>query len=435
MLDTWFSSALWPFSTLGWPEKTPALATYYPTSVLSTDRGIIYFWVARMVMMGLELMGDVPFSDVYIHGTILDAQGRKMSKSLGNGIDPLDIIAKYGADAMRFSLVVLSTEGQDLKLSESKFEMGRNFCNKLWNASRFAMMNLDDATPDAPPSAAHASLADKWILNRLTHTINSTTESLEAFKFSEAAQGLYAFAWNDLCDWYIEAVKPALGDEAPAEAKAAACATLKYVLSATLKLLHPFLPFITEEIWSHLHKNAGQLIVGTYPTHAAEMPHQSDADAFELIKERIEAIRNIRGENNVKPGQKIRVIASEADAATRTLITTHAAYLVSLARLEEIVVAEAGKEPEAAKKAATAVVKNGTIFVPYEGLIDIASERERLTKEIEKVRANAQRIESKLSNENFISKAKPEIVDGERAKLAEAHETLGKLEEALKKLV
>lgn len=386
-----------------------------------------------MVMMGLENMNDVPFSDVYIHGTILDDQGRKMSKSLGNGIDPLEIIDRYGADAMRYSLVVLSTEGQDLKLSESKFEMGRNFCNKLWNASRFAMMNLEGDIPDSPPDHG-LTLADKWILNRLTDTVNYTIEKLEAYKFNDAAQGLYAFTWNDLCDWYLEAIKPVFYDEKDERRKTATLATLKYVLSNTLKLLHPFLPFITEEIWSHLNPKGGRIIVQSYPKSTTTTHYDKETAEFELIKERIEAIRTIRGEHNVKPGQRINAILSESDKVDRAAIETNSAYLTNLARLENLEIVAAGSEPETIKKAATAVVKNGTVFVPYAGLIDVAAEKERLTKEIEKVRANAKRIEGKLGNKGFTDKAPAAIVEKERAKLEEAQETLGKLEQALSKL-
>jgi len=430
VLDTWFSSALWPFSTLGWPDQTDLLKAYYPTNVLSTDRGIIYFWVARMVMMGLEHMGDVPFSDVYIHGTILDEKGRKMSKSLGNGIDPLEIIDKYGADAMRFSLVVLSTEGQDLKLSESKFEMGRNFCNKLWNASRFALMNLGDDISAQPPDK-DLSLADMWILNRLQHTINGTVKKLEDYKFNDAAQGLYAFTWNDLCDWYLEAIKPVLYDEKDDKKKKATLSTLKHVLSVTLKLLHPFLPFVTEEIWSHLNPGEKELIVSSYPKASDTIPHHKDTEVFELLKERIEAIRNIRGEHNVKPAQKINAVTEEDNPE---FIKANANYIINLARLDKFSVFRTGDEPQEKKKAATSVVRGGTVYVPYSGLIDVKAEKERLQKEIEKIAANAARIEGKLKNENFISKAPAEIVEKEQGKLDEAKEALAKLKDALKKL-
>ncbi len=430
VLDTWFSSALWPFSTLGWPEETPTLKSYYPTDVLVTDRGIIYFWVARMVMMGLENMEDVPFSHVYIHGTILDELGRKMSKSLGNGIDPLEIIDKYGADAMRFSLVVLSTEGQDLKLSESKFEMGRNFCNKLWNASRFALMNLAVDTPAEPPHEG-LSLADKWMLNRLQHVVSRTTKKLEAFRFNDAAQGLYAFTWNDLCDWYVEAIKPVLYEEKDEAKKKATLATLKYVLSMTLKLLHPFLPFITEEIWSHLHGDESYLMVQGYPTPSKVVHYEKDAGDFAMIKEIVEAIRNIRGEHGVKPAQKISAISGVTFYET---VTAHNNYIMNLAKLDSHQVFKAGEEPPETKKAATAVIKGGTVYVPYSGLIDVAAEKERLTKEIDKTKTNAAKIEAKVTNKSFTSKAPAVIVEKERAKLTEAKEALAKLEDALKKL-
>jgi valyl-tRNA synthetase len=438
VLDTWFSSALWPFSTLGWPEKTPTLEAYYPTSTLVTDRGIIYFWVARMVMMGLKLMGKVPFSDVYIHGTILDEQGRKMSKSLGNGIDPLDVIEKYGADAMRFSLMVLSTEGQDLKLSESKFEMGRNFCNKLWNAARFAMMHLEDA-PDAAPAETDLNLADRWILNRLAEATDAARDALDGFRFSVAAQTLYQFVWNDFCDWYLEAAKlhlsgrdqrPGTGDRD--KERAATQHTLRRVLSDTLALLHPFLPFITEELNSHLNTGADPLIVSQYPERT-DVPHTEAARIFEAtIKEPVEAIRNIRGESNVDPKKRIPVaITSFSDKALSVAAKAAPQYVEYMAKVDEILAVPSGSEPESAKKAATNVTASQTTYIPYAGLIDIAAEKARLEKEIAKAEGEIAATEKKLANKSFTDRAPKEIVEREEKKKAEAAERLEKLQKAL----
>jgi len=429
VLDTWFSSALWPFSTLGWPDKTPELEAYYPTNTLSTDRGIIYFWVARMVMMGLKMMNDIPFSDVYIHGTILDEQGRKMSKSLGNGIDPLDIISTYGADAMRFSLVVLSTEGQDLKLSESKFEMGRNFCNKLWNATRFAMMNLEGA-PDETKDK-HRTLADRWILNRLQTTINSLRESMDDYKFSLAAQTLYHFIWNDFCDWYLEATKLAMSDGVEPKTKAASQATLKYVLTESIKLLHPFLPFITEELWQHLNPNSESIMITKFPEASKKLPFVDNSAHFDIARDIISAIRNVRGEHNVKPGQKINAIVKTSNKKQTKVVDECKDYIIFLSRLENL---DVGTDVEIPKQAATQVVDDLEVHIPYAGLIDVAAERARVEKEIKKSEGELEGIRRKLSNESFISRAPKDIVDREKERLAAGEDKLCKLNDALMKL-
>ncbi len=434
VLDTWFSSALWPFSTLGWPDETEMLKAYYPTSTLVTDRGIIYFWVARMVMMGLKLMGKVPFSDVYIHGTILDEQGRKMSKSLGNGIDPIGIIEKYGSDAMRFSLMVLSTEGQDLKLSESKFEMGRNFCNKLWNASRFAMMNLADYNGETPEEN-DLSLADKWILNRLQMATNKTLEALDGFHFSNAAQTLYQFVWNDFCDWYLEASKLHMMDKENAKARCAAQHTLKKVLGDTLRLLHPFMPFITEEIWSNLSPKSEILIVTKYPLRS-DAPFEKESKLFEITKkEPVEAIRNIRGESNVQQGKRIPLALSsfKSDEIVKNA-NESARYVEHLAKVDSHKAFRSGNEPEETKKAATNVTDNQTTYIPLAGLIDIDAEKTRLEKEIGKARGELEGVSKKLSNESFTARAPAEIVEREMARKNTIEEKLNKLTDALNKL-
>ena len=432
VLDTWFSSALWPFSTLGWPDETPVLESYYPTATLVTDRGIIYFWVARMVMMGLKMMGEVPFSDVYIHGTILDETGRKMSKSLGNGIDPLEVIEKYGADAMRFSLMVLSTEGQDLKLSESKFEMGRNFCNKLWNAARFAMMNLEDA-PDKAPPEKDLNLADRWIITELQNTIITVRDQLDEFHFSIAAHTLYQFVWNDFCDWYVEAAKLHLNDKDDAKGRAATQHTLKYVLSEILKLAHPFLPFITEEIWSHLNPGDKPLIVTSYPKKPKDRPYSAYAGLFNNgVKSCVASIRNIRGESNVPPAKRIPLSISVIDAADWSPYYDQLIpYVQFLARVDRHIYCKPGEEPPDVKKAATNIAAQQTVYIPYSGLIDIAAERTRLAKEIGRAENEIALTAKKLSNKSFTDRAPADIVDREKKKNADAEERLAKLKKAL----
>ncbi|MBI3892911.1 MAG: valine--tRNA ligase, partial [Candidatus Wallbacteria bacterium] len=306
VLDTWFSSALWPFSTLGWPDKTKDVETFYPTSTLITDRGIIFFWVARMIMAGLEFMGREPFRHVYIHGTILDHLGRKMSKSLGNGIDPLEVIDEYGADAMRFSLMMLSSGGQDIKLSKDKFEMGRNFANKLWNAARFLLLNVSESGA-GPYRVENADFADKWIVSRFQATAAATTKALEEFDFHAAVSGLYEFTWNEFCDWYVEFIKPRIREEAEAKTKEAALSTAQYVLTGILRLLHPFMPFITEEIWGHLPGHTGRLTTDSWPLADSALRNESTEREMELLQKLVRSIRTIRSEMNVKPSLPVTV--------------------------------------------------------------------------------------------------------------------------------
>ncbi|PJA20278.1 MAG: valine--tRNA ligase, partial [Deltaproteobacteria bacterium CG_4_10_14_0_2_um_filter_43_8] len=431
VLDTWFSSALWPFSTLGWPEQTETLKNYYPTSVLSTDRGIIYFWVARMVMMGLKFMGDVPFSDVYIHGTILDEQGRKMSKSLGNGIDPLEMIDQYGADAMRFSLIMLSTEGQDLKLSTSKFEMGRNFCNKLWNASRFTLMNVEDYD-GKPVSEKNLSLSDKWILNKLQSTVNKVVEALEDFKFNQAATLLYHFTWNDFCDWYVESAKISFnGDDK--EKRRASQYTLKMVLESTLKLLHPFLPFLTEEIWSVVSGKEKAIIISTYPTKA-DLPFEAETHLFEIaVKEPVETFRNIRGETNI-PHHKRLPKATSIFSEKKWAHEEAKQYVQFFAKIDEYSSLDASHSMSSKENMATAIGEHGEYFIPLEGLIDTKAEQERLEKEIAKLKKEEDGITQKLANKQFIENAPKEIIEKQNARLQATQEKISMLVDSLKRL-
>ena len=425
VLDTWFSSALWPFSTLGWPEKTDELTTYYPTSVLVTDRGIIFFWVARMVMMGMYHLKQEPFKDVYINGTVLDKFGRKMSKSHPDTcIDPMDIVAKYGADAMRFALTQLTTEGQDITLDEQKFEMGRNFCNKIWNAARFIQMQ------GVAPSAAGSelSLADRWILNRLHHATQRMTTALEQFAFDDIAKALYDFFWRDYCDWYVEAIKPILmGPDS--SAKQTTLYTMRHVFTTALQLLHPVMPFISEDLW-HAMGGQGAVIVSRFPNVSGTAPYETDAREFELVKLVVAGIRNVRGEYQGSPAQKVpAVFKSTSDE--RNILEAQSEYVQRLGGLETW----AAVDTSATFDATTAVaVVSQTIELGFPGMVDPVKERARLTKSIEAMKKMVASVEGKLSNKGFVDRAPKEIVAQEQARLEQNRAELQKLSEALGRL-
>jgi len=438
VLDTWFSSALWPFSTLGWPEITPELERYYPTNTLVTDRGIIYFWVARMVMMGLEFMGDIPFTDVYIHGTILDELGRKMSKSLGNGIDPIEMIEAYGADAVRFSLVMLTAEGQDVKLSPSKFEMGRNFANKVWNAARFVLMNLaGEAGEESLERARMAELRkfeDRWILSRLDATVESVTGSLERFRTNEAAQAIYAFFWHEFCDWYVEMTKGRL--EGDPEDAAVARATLAEVLDVSLRLLHPFAPYLTEKIWQELKRLVGNgagtpdaaadqaLIVARWPAVRAELRNAAIEREMTLIQELVRGIRNVRKEKGLPQRRLARVTFSCPDAQTAQALESHRGLLAQMALLEDI---EAGVALARPPRCATSVVGAIELFLHLEGLIDVEEERKRLLEQRTDVEDYLDKVRKKLNNPGFLANAPEHVVQQQMDKEKELQERLQKI--------
>jgi valyl-tRNA synthetase len=416
VLDTWASSWLWPFATLGWPERTEDLARFYPTQFLSTAREIIYLWVARMVIAGYELLDHLPeekrcpFSTCFINATVLDGQGRRMSKSLGNGIDPIEMIDKYGADAVRYSLVMLTREGQDVKLAENRFELGQRFCNKIWNAIRFALGHLQDGT-DGPEGDA---LEDRWIRSCAARAVREVGSALEEYRFHDGAAELYRFVWNDLCDWYLEVAKRRLGPEADPADRAAARATLARVLSATVRLLHPYLPFLTEEIWSHLPGSRGAAIVAAWPDASQFAPDPAaDAD-FERLRETVSAVRNIRSAMNVPPSALVRVIVRCDDPGLSRVLEESRELVASLARVGELA---AGADVVKPRGAASGVVRGGTVWVPLEGLIDLGVERERLRKESDRLRNLIEGAERKLANADFVSRAKPEVVDREREKL------------------
>lgn len=456
VLDTWFSSALWPFSTLGWPEKTSELDYYYPTSTLVTDRGIIYFWVARMVMMGLEIMRNAPFSHVYIHGTILDEQGRKMSKSLGNGIDPLVMIEKYGADAVRFSIIILTTEGQDIKLSESKFEMGRNFTNKLWNAARFIIMNLEgkqepEQKQGHSPTAdsikhtgtghkASLRFEDRWILSRLNSTIEACTNSLEQFKFNDAAMKIYDFTWHSFCDWYLEIIKARLYEPLNTDDKKLVQTILAKVFNQILHLLHPFIPFITEELWQNLKGvltennidiqediQSKSIMYDVWPK--VNMQHD-DRDAervMAILQDIIRAIRNIRSKMNIKEKQTLSAVISISGDGEYAL-EEHAELLKRMANLEHVKI---GKDIPRPDNSACEVIGQIQTFVPLEEIIDPATEKERQLKHLRQLEYHLQIVRSKLENKNFATKAPEHVVKMEQNREKELSEQIYKVRSIL----
>ncbi|HAA90791.1 MAG TPA: valine--tRNA ligase [Peptococcaceae bacterium] len=423
VLDTWFSSALWPFSTLGWPEKTQELSYFYPTSVLVTGRDIIFFWVARMIFMGLEFMKEVPFREVLIHGLVLDSLGRKMSKSLGNGIDPLEVIDKYGADTLRFMLVTGNTPGNDMRFHWERVEGTRNFANKVWNAARFAILNLKDFQPGEFPQ--DLTLADRWILSRFNTTVQEVTKNLELYELGEAARTLYEFIWNEFCDWYIELVKPRLYGSNSSESRYAAQYVLWYVLLHTLELLHPFMPFITEEIWQHLPHSGESIAIASWPTPRQKF-HAPEAERkMEFLMEVIRAVRSLRRELNLPPTKLVNCILVTDEERWSGLLQEYGGYLKDLAGVEDFRILETGGEKPS--QALTAVVRGVEIYLPLAGLVDLDKEIQRLEKEFRTLENELKKVRAKLGNEKFLAKAPPEIVEKERAK----EEELEKKREAI----
>ncbi len=433
VLDTWFSSALWPFSTMGWPQQTPLLQTFYPTSVLVTAFDILFFWVARMMMMGIHFMGKVPFKDVYVHALVRDEAGKKMSKSTGNVIDPLVIIEKYGTDAFRYTLAAFAAQGRDIKMSEQRVEGYRHFINKLWNAARFALMHLDDR-PDGI-DAAHLSLADRWILARLTRVSQEVSQALETYKFNDAAGAAYQFVWHEFCDWYVEAVKPALYDENGGAAQTTAKQVLWTVLRDILVLLHPFAPFVTEEIWHKLPGSEGSIMQARYPEphNYVTQPDQLALAETEMafVMEVITGIRNIRGEMNIAPSTRLAAAVASPNADRRHTIEVNSDLVVHLARLESL---QVQADENRSATTATAVVGDAAILVELQGVVDFARESQRLEKEIGKLAKELAGIEKKLGNAGFLAKAPAEVVDEVKQKRSRLSEKQDKLAATLQKV-
>jgi valyl-tRNA synthetase len=433
VLDTWFSSALWPFSTMGWPEETPLLKTFYPTSVLVTGFDILFFWVARMMMMGLHFMHDVPFRDVYVHALVRDEEGKKMSKSKGNVIDPLDIIDRYGTDAFRYTLAAFAAQGRDIKMSEKRVEGYRHFINKLWNASRFALMHVQQGYETL--NAQNLSLQDEWILARLAWTTAEVAKALDGYRFNEAAGVLYNFVWHEFCDWYLEAAKPALYDKQGSDAKGAAQSVLWRVLRDTLVLLHPFMPFVTEEIWHHMPGTSGSIMKAEFPAYSDDSnqtdAHRTAEAKMGTLMNAVTGIRNIRGEMNLAPSLSLRVLILSEDASTREIIDSHKDLLINLARLDSLTIQETGQRP---KSSATAVVNNASIFVDLEGLIDFDKESQRLEKEINKLGAELAAVDKKLANKGFLNKAPADVIDKVKDKQSTLLEKQQKLQTNLERI-
>ncbi len=430
VLDTWFSSGLWPFSTLGWPEKTAELEHFYPTSVLVTGRDIIFFWVARMIFMAMEFMQDVPFRDVFIHGLILDAQGRKMSKSLNNGVDPIEVIEKYGADTLRFMLITGNTPGNDLRFHFERLDNTRNFANKIWNASRFVMMNLSDFNPEEV--GQKYTLADRWILSRLNETAKEVTRNLERYDLGEAARVLYDFIWNEFCDWYIELVKPALYGKKDEESRKTAQYVLWHALSNTMKLLHPMMPFITEEIWQHLPHEGETIMLQEWPEYDPLLTDHEAVEQMTTVMEVIRAIRNIRGEMNVPPSRKAEVVIAANTDASYSHLRGGLDYVEHLAGASEIVLEKTiFTKPE---NAMTAITRGIEVFVPLKGLIDIDVEIARLAKELAVLDKELARVNGKLSNAGFLDKAPADVIEKERAKQQQFQDKRNTIEERLQSL-
>ena len=429
-LDTWFSSALWPFSTLGWPEKTPELEYFYPTDVLVTGYDIIFFWVVRMMFSGLEHMGEVPFKNVLIHGLVRDSQGRKMSKSLGNGIDPLEVIDKYGADALRLTLVTGNAPGNDMRFYWERVEASRNFANKVWNASRFIMMNLDKAEAKAV-SLDELTPADKWILSKLNTLAKDVTENMENFDLGVAVGKIYDFIWEEFCDWYIEMVKPRLYNDEDTT-KAAALYTLKTVLIESLKLLHPYMPFITEEIFCNLQDEEESIMISNWPVYKEEFSFPVEENAIETIKEAVRGIRNTRTSMNVAPSRKAKVYVVSAEESLRSIFENGRVFFAALGYASEVIVQDNKNGIDS--DAVSVVIPNGTIYMPFAELVDIAKEIERLENEEKRLNGELARVNGMLSNERFVSKAPAAKLQEEKDKLEKYTQMMEQVKERLSHL-
>ena len=428
VLDTWFSSGLWPFSTMGWPEQTPELKQFYPTSVLVTGRDIIFFWVARMIFTGLEFMKEVPFKKVMIHGLVLDAQGRKMSKSLGNGVDPIEVIDQYGADTLRFMLITGNTPGNDLRFHPERLEATRNFANKIWNASRFVLLNLQDYE-EAP--RGELKLADRWILSRYEATTQAVTEALDRFDLGEAARLLYEFIWNEFCDWYIELAKGRLYDKEHPEARHAVQSVLLEILEGTMRLLHPYMPFITEEIWQNLPVKGESIMMQPWPK-VSGYRNDSVEKQMNLIMEVIKAIRNIRAEMNVQPGKKAEIILVAPETENREVLELGKESIRHLAGGSQVdVVASLELKPA---QAASAVLDGVEVYLPLRGLLDLDKEIARVEKEIAQALQEQSRLEGKLNNPGFVAKAPEQVVAKEREKLEGIYARISTLKARIEEL-
>jgi valyl-tRNA synthetase len=444
VLDTWFSSQLWPFSTMGWPEKTKDLDTFYPTSVLMTGRDIIFLWVSRMVMMGLKFVGREPFADVFVTGTILDAQGQRMSKTKMNGIDPLEVFDKYGVDATRLKLA--SVGSTDIRWNDKQVESYRNFANKIWNAARFCMMNSEGATvnPESLSASSDLALHDRWILSRLNKTARDVREALRSYGFHEAVQTLYHFFWDDFCDWYIELTKAEVTSEEDSPQRGIARTRLLSVLEQALRLLHPFMPYLTEELWlrlpgigSHLLHPAYQhaeatIMLASYPEASAELIDEAAEWEMQAVIDLISRVRNIRSEMNIKPGEQISLLVGAPDEKLRAVFSANEIQIRRLGRASELTVSENLEAPKASARAV--LVGGAEVAVPLAGLIDFAQERQRLSKEKEKLAAEAAKLEAQLANPQFAERAPAEKVNEVQARITDIAQRSAQLDQSIANL-
>ena len=432
VLDTWFSSALWPFSTLGWPEKTKSLEKFYPTSTLVTGADIIFFWVARMIMFGLYEMDEIPFKNVFFHGIVRDEIGRKMSKSLGNSPNPLDLIDKYGADAIRFAMMYNTSQGQDVHFSEKLIEMGRNFANKMWNGSRFVIMNLDgfDVTK-VDKSRLKYELVDKWIFSRLNETAAAVAENLDKFLLDEAAKSVYEFLRGDFCDWYVEMAKIRLYNSEDADSKLTAQYVLWTVLEAGMRLLHPFMPYITEEIWQTIKAEGDTVMLAEYPVADEKLIDKDVEKSFEYIKELISSLRNIRAEAGISPAKPAKVVIKSSDESELNTIKENYFFITKLGNLESI---EYGKDMEKPAQSGFRVTGNSEVYMILKGLLDIEAEVKKLQAQLDKVTVELEKMNAKLSNEKFTSKAPAHILERDRRIQKEYQDKFDKLSENIKEL-
>lgn len=430
VLDTWFSSGLWPFSTMGWPDQTEDYKRFYPTDCLVTGYDIIYFWVARMIFTALEFTDQRPFKDVLIHGLIRDAEGRKMSKSLGNGVDPMDVIEQYGADALRFMLSTGSSPGHDLRFHWEKVEQARNFANKIWNASRFALMNLQGFTAEDIDLSGDLSTANKWILHRLNQTVQDVTRLSETYEFGEVGRILYNFIWDDLCDWYIEMAKiPLYGEDQ--QLKKETQSVLCYTLDQTLRLLHPFMPFLTEEIWQHLPHEGESITVSAWPEAQSKFQHPEAEKEMQLVMDVIRSVRNIRAEVNVPLGKPIELMIKAKSPESLTYLERSQSVISRLTNPEKLEISLDLAVPE---KAMSAVLSGAEIYLPLAGLIDISQEITRLEKELAKLDSEVERVEKKLANQGFVAKAPAHVIEEEKAKQKDYMEKREQVKARIKEL-
>ncbi|AMW35186.1 valine--tRNA ligase [Haematospirillum jordaniae] len=424
VLDTWFSSALWPFSTLGWPEKTPELARYYPGDVLVTGFDIIFFWVARMMMFGMYIMDDVPFRDVYIHALVRDEKGQKMSKSKGNVMDPLDLIDRYGTDALRFTLAAMAAQGRDIKMSEQRIAGYRNFATKLWNAARFCQMNACHGVEGFDPSAVKHTLA-RWIVGKLAETSEKVSVALSAYRFNDAANAAYQFTWGTFCDWYLEFAKPIFNGNDPAT-QAEIRAVTAWVLDQILIILHPFMPFITETLWAETAERSGMLALAQW-SGLSGLDQQDAREEMDWVVDCISAIRSVRSEMNVPPSARLPILVKDASLATQERLKTHQALIQALARLEDVKLVN----QDDISGAARVVIGEITVIIPLEGIIDLSAEKARLTKELDKLDLEIRKLAGRLDNQAFVAKAPVEVVDEQKARIRDLQATKAKMQEAL----